>query len=70
MYDTYVSVNDAAAYLGISVATLRRWSNSGVIVPASITAGGHRRYSMAALTALKQKMTPVQPHEIDYEDQG
>lgn len=39
---------EAARYLGISVATLRRMEKSGVLSPYR-TLGGHRRYSIEML---------------------
>ncbi len=41
-----LSPREAASLLGVSIATLRRWSESGRIV-AERTAGGHRRFSTA-----------------------
>lgn len=41
-----LTIGQAAKYLGITVATLRRWSNTGKIKPSNITPGGHRYYSI------------------------
>lgn len=43
-----VSIGEAAAALGVSITTLRRWEASGKLVPEH-TAGGHRRYDLAKL---------------------
>ena len=43
-----VSIGEAAAALGVSITTLRRWEASGRLV-AEHTAGGHRRYDLAKL---------------------
>ncbi len=48
---TSVSIGMAAAMLGVSVATLRRWENAGRFVPKFRTPGGHRRYDTAAVVA-------------------
>ena len=43
-----VGIGEAAAVLGVSITTLRRWEASGKLV-AEHTAGGHRRYDLAKL---------------------
>ena len=40
--------SEAARYLGVSLATVRRWSNAGHL-PGSRTPGGQRRFSRAQL---------------------
>jgi DNA-binding transcriptional MerR regulator len=47
----WIALGDASALLGVSAATLRRWSDAGQ-VPVFTTPGGHRRYSRRALAAL------------------
>lgn len=44
----FVPITAAAQALGVSATTLRRWEASGKLVPAR-TAGGQRRYDLAAL---------------------
>lgn len=44
--DRYMSIGEAAAYLGVSVTTLRRWEKSGYLISAHRTFGNHRRYSV------------------------
>jgi predicted site-specific integrase-resolvase len=44
----FVPIASAAQALGVSATTLRRWEASGKLVPAR-TAGGQRRYDLAAL---------------------
>ena len=46
--DRFVGISEAAAALGVSVTTLRRWEAAGRVV-AERSAGGHRRYSLARL---------------------
>lgn len=41
----YISIGKAARFLGVTVATLRRWDKAGELKPGIRTAGGHRRYS-------------------------
>ena len=40
--------SEAARYLGVSLATVRRWSNAGFL-PGYRTPGGQRRFSRAQL---------------------
>lgn len=48
---SYMSVGEAAEYLGVSVTTLRRWEKLGKFVPAHRTFGQHRRYSVEQCNA-------------------
>ncbi len=50
-----MSVGEAAAYLGVSPASLRKWSNSG-LVPTYRTPGGQRRYSVEDLDEFIRSM--------------
>jgi excisionase family DNA binding protein len=50
-----MSVGEAAAYLGVSPASLRKWSNSG-LVPTYRTPGGQRRYSVEDLDEFMRSM--------------
>jgi excisionase family DNA binding protein len=50
-----LNVGDAAAYLGVSAASLRKWSNEG-IVPVYRTPGGQRRYAPEDLDAFMRSM--------------
>ena len=45
----HFSVGRASIFLGVSVASLRRWDKSGYLPADYLTAGGHRRYSLASL---------------------
>lgn len=49
--EVWLSVQDASAMLGVSPATLRRWSTAGE-VEAFTTPGGHRRFALTTLQAL------------------
>jgi excisionase family DNA binding protein len=46
-----MSIHEASALVGVSSATLRRWSDAGA-VKAFTTPGGHRRFSPVALLGL------------------
>jgi excisionase family DNA binding protein len=51
----WLSLGEASAVLGVSSATLRRWSDAGR-VRSFTTPGGHRRFSRATL----QRMLPAE----------
>lgn len=44
-----VGTNDAAKSLSVNRATLWRWWRTGVVTPASVTAGGHPRWDIEQL---------------------
>lgn len=46
--ERFVGIGEAAAALGVSITTLRRWEASGKIT-AEHTPGGHRRYDLSKL---------------------
>jgi excisionase family DNA binding protein len=50
-----LNVGEAATYLGVSAASLRNWSNQG-LVPVYRTPGGQRRYVIADLDAFVESM--------------
>lgn len=48
------AVNKASEVLGVSISTLRRWEEEGILI-AERTPGGHRRYDSAKLTRFMDK---------------
>jgi len=50
-----LSVGEAAAYLGVSAASLRKWSDAGLI-PVLRTPGGQRRFALADLDRFMQDL--------------
>jgi excisionase family DNA binding protein len=50
-----LSVGEAAELLGVSAASLRKWSDQG-LVPVYRTPGGQRRYSPADLQRFIESM--------------
>jgi excisionase family DNA binding protein len=58
--DVLLTAKEAAAYLRVSVNTLGRMEQRGLIVPYR-TMGGHRRYSLAMLRTYLEG-TRVRPH--------
>jgi excisionase family DNA binding protein len=61
-----LSVGEAAELLGVSAASLRKWSDQG-LVPVYRTPGGQRRYSPADLQRFIESMrqSPVSPNTAD-----
>lgn len=49
-----ISIAEAARFLGVSINTLRLWDQQGILKPWSRTAGGHRRYLLSDLTAMRE----------------
>jgi predicted site-specific integrase-resolvase len=57
-----LSLGKAAQFLGVSTASLRKWSDQG-LVPVYRTVAGHRRYSLADLQQFVESMreSPSRP---------
>jgi excisionase family DNA binding protein len=51
----FLNVSEAADFLGVSAASLRKWSDQG-LVPVYRTPGGQRRYSPADLEEFLDSM--------------
>ena len=62
----WVGVHEAAALMGVSPATLRRWSDAGDI-DAFTTPGGHRRFSRSAIAGMlaADHLGPPTPDDLD-----
>jgi len=58
-----LNVGRAAAYLGVSAASLRKWSNDGV-VPVYRTPGGQRRFSVQDLDDFMRSMREPGRHPV------
>jgi excisionase family DNA binding protein len=58
----WMSIHEAASLMGVSPATLRRWSDAGDIRTFT-TPGGHRRFSRSAIAGLLPSEVPPAPSE-------
>src|SRR5919202_4652938 len=53
----WLTLGQAAKYLGVAQSTIRKWSDLGR-VPAFYTPGGHRRYRRSDLDAFLERSGP------------
>ena len=53
-----------AARVGVSVRTLLRWHNEGVLVPAVVLPGGERRYSEEQAQELEGARQPCRKPSV------
>ncbi|MBD3353019.1 MAG: MerR family DNA-binding transcriptional regulator [Candidatus Lokiarchaeota archaeon] len=56
------TISQAAAQIGVSAATLRRWDRKGTF-EAYRTAGNHRRYKIAEIRAFLARTFSVKTHK-------
>jgi len=59
LQDNYITIGQAAEKLNISIATLRRWEQKGLIAPKR-TDGNQRRYDISDIEKFLFKSTPIQ----------
>jgi excisionase family DNA binding protein len=59
--EEWLTVHDACSLIGVSPATLRRWSAAGVI-PAFTTPGGHRRFARSTILGLLPTADRTRPN--------
>ncbi len=55
-----LSTSEAARHLGVSLSTVRRWSDSGHL-RGYRTPGGQRRFTVEQLDAFLESLTPGHP---------
>src|SRR6266571_443443 len=56
----WLTLGQAAQYLGVAQSTIRKWSDLGR-VPTFYTPGGHRRYRRRDLDAFLERSGPSPP---------
>lgn len=61
----FLTISEAADWLGVSTQTLRRWEREGRITPPQRTEGGQRRYDLSQLGPRKGNI-PDQRKTIAY----
>lgn len=67
MMKKLVSISVAAKALGVTPLTLRRWHESGKLIPDDITKGGSRRYDLARLKPeLYRAQDPAERKTVAY----
>ncbi|MEF8701354.1 MAG: IS607 family transposase [Candidatus Accumulibacter sp. UW20] len=54
-----VKIGEAAQLLGVSISTLRKWEDTGELIPSRKTAGGTRFYASADLRGLGDADAPT-----------
>jgi excisionase family DNA binding protein len=59
----FLNVGEAADFLGVSAASLRKWSDQG-LVPVYRTPGGQRRFSPGDLESFLDSMREPQRPEL------
>lgn len=57
----YLTVGDAAIFLGVSASTLRNWDQLGKVVARRHPVNGYRLYVKAELAGLLEQLGPA-PH--------
>ena len=55
-----LSTSEAARHLGVSLSTVRRWSDSGFLVVYR-TPGGQRRFTIEQLDEFMESLGPSSP---------
>lgn len=55
--------NAAATRLGVSIRTLSRYVDDGLLTPER-TRGGHRRFDSAEIDRVRDQLNPPEPTEL------
>ena len=58
MHTGLVTIKDAARFLGVSQATLRRWDKDGRLRAHRHPLNGYRLYALGTLQQLKKRIDP------------
>jgi len=51
----WITTQKAADEIGVTIRTIERWRESGVLIPAQRTAGNHSRYTEEQICQMKLK---------------
>ena len=62
LHKNLLNVSQAAAYIGVSIASMRNWSDQGLL-PVYRTPGGQRRYRVMDLDAAVDSWREAAPLE-------
>jgi putative resolvase len=57
----FFRVSEAAAMLGVSVVTMRRWDRFGIFSPSWRSPGGHRRYDSDSIRKFRGESPEAEP---------
>lgn len=73
--ETFLSVSDVAERLGVSSpTTIHNWLEKGYFPGATRTAGGHRRFRLADVVAVEERMRLTDAEneagDLDFPDYG
>ena len=62
----FLTIRQAAEYLGVSTQTLRRWEKEGKIPSPMRTEGNQRRYDLNKIAPLKRNTSDIERQTIAY----
>ena len=62
----FLTIRQAAEYLGVSTQTLRRWEKEGKISSPMRTEGNQRRYDLNKIAPLKRNTSDIERQTIAY----
>ena len=57
----FLSISEAARYVGVCPKTMRRWDAANLVKPTFRTIGAHRRYDLAVLKTICVPAPPTAP---------
>ena len=63
-----LSIGKAAAYLGVSIQTLRNWDKKKILLPDEVTRNGGRRYSHDTIKKIEKEMSAQPTMQIQQDD--
>jgi predicted site-specific integrase-resolvase len=63
-FRSYLTVGDAAAFLGVSIGTLRYWDRTGKLKPARHPFSRYRLYRREGLEGLLKRAATKEPAQV------